>query len=84
MSQPETIGELIARKRAAGYDPEFEALLATPWICPHCQRRATILEVVIPLGTSRGPLCPRCMCEGIAPVEAGSPPQLQLVLGGRV
>lgn len=79
----ETIEELIERKRAAGYDPEFEALLARPWVCPHCGTHSAILGVGVPVGDPvRGFSCPKCEREGIAPVESASP-QLKLLDGGK-
>jgi hypothetical protein len=79
----ETIGELIAKKRAAdGYDAKLEALLTKIWLCPYCQRRATILEIVIPVGEpDKAPLCPRCLCEGIEPIDGK--PDLSVVVGGK-
>lgn len=79
----ETIGELIAKKRAAGYDAEFEARLARIWLCPHCQHRTTILGVLIPVGDpDRDMACPLCEREGISPVDTDAP-DLSVVAGGK-
>jgi hypothetical protein len=79
----ETIEEIIARKRAAGYDAKFEALLARKWRCPHCQHETTILKVVLPLGEpDRDPLCPACEQEGIEPVDPR--PEMTVIAGGAV
>lgn len=83
MSDPDdnkTVAELIAQLRAAGYNPELEALLARKWRCPHCRHECTILELIVPLGTTRDPLCPACEEEGIDLVEA---PQLAVIQGGK-
>jgi hypothetical protein len=76
----ETIGELIEKKRAAGYDPEFEARLAKIWLCPNCQRRATILELLF--APNRGMACPRCLSEEIEPIDGGNP-DLSVIVGGK-
>jgi hypothetical protein len=66
VNDSETIGQLVAKARAVGYDADLEATLAKVWLCPWCQRRATILEVLIPIDSQTGKMvCPRCMCEGI-------------------
>ena len=78
----ETIGKLIAKKRAAGYDPEFEATLARIWLCPHCQHRTTILGVLVPVGDSdRDMACPNCECEGIKIIDNEA--DLFVVSGGK-
>lgn len=76
----ETIAELIEKKRAAdGYDPEFEAFLARQWECPSCGHRCTILQVLIPVGSSKDFICPSCLQEGIGIMKA---PSLRAVVGG--
>jgi len=77
-----TIEELVRRKRAAGYDPNFEALMAKRWKCPHCGRVATILEVLVPIDNAGDFACPRCEAEGIEPIEPVAP-LLDVVAGGK-
>lgn len=67
MGQP-TLGDLINCKRASGYDGAFEALLRKPWYCPHCKASKTILEVMISVGSPRGPACVTCEKEGVTPI----------------
>jgi hypothetical protein len=65
----ETIAELIERRQI--------------WLCPFCQRRATIIEILIPIDDpSRDVACPRCGCEGITPID-GAAPDLSVVAGGK-
>lgn len=64
-----TLAELIARKRAAGPDREFEELLARVWRCPHCQHETTIEFVIIDVGQTKDFLCPKCEHDGIGPVD---------------
>ena len=80
----ETLKELIAKKRdAEGYDPEFEALLARQWQCPHCLHRCTILQVLVPIGDPKREMaCPKCKCEGIEPLETEAP-DLTIIAGGK-
>lgn len=79
----ETIAELIAKKRAAGYDAEFEARLARRWECPHCRHRCTILQVLIPVGGDGEMACPECKREGISIIKTDVP-DLKSVVGGKV
>ncbi len=81
-NREETLGDLIKKKRASGYDPEFEARLARIWLCPHCQHRTTILGVLIPVGDPEHMACPRCEREGIGPVDTKGP-DLSVVAGGK-
>lgn len=74
-----TPGELIRRKRARGYDAEFEALLARRWLCAACTGTSTVLEHVWINGL---PCCPHCDLPEIDPVEPASP-ALTVVPGGK-
>lgn len=65
-----TIADLINAKRASGYDDAFEALLRKPWFCPHCKASKTILQVMLPFGStetalSHEPMCVDCDKEGV-------------------
>lgn len=78
-----TIAELIARKRAAGYDAEFEALMARQWLCNKCGHQTTISHVLIPVGDPDKDLtCPACLCDDIHPRD-DEPPNLTVVTGGK-
>lgn len=73
---------LIARKRALGYDPALEALLARKWRCPHCKQFAALDTVEVPVGDpDRLWRCTTCGEEGIAPV--GTEAKLDVRDGGK-
>jgi hypothetical protein len=77
-----SIGTLIKRKRALGYDSALEALLARRWHCPHCKQSTTVEEVGIPVGgDARMAKCLMCGEEGIAPVQAAA--RLEVREGGK-
>lgn len=75
-----TIAAAIARKRALGYDPKLEAVLARRWRCPHCKQFSNITTIEISVAV--GELF-RCCCGelGIYPIEAAA--KLKVQDGGK-
>ena len=77
-----TIMEAVRDRRAQGYLPAMETIIARPWECLSCEAKATLMNgVLIPGGTSGWPCCAKCGQETIIPVEAKS--NLTVVDGGK-
>lgn len=86
MTQREpTIGELIERKRAEGYDAKFEALLARKWRCNICGHETTIRKLEFSVradGSLDQMICVSCgSADEIDPVRPD--PDLAVVEGGK-
>ena len=78
------VSELIKRKRAQGYDPEFEAFLSKRWKCPHCDHVCTIRQILIPVGedaADHDAACPNCFTEGIKEMEIKTPELVLVKIG---
>lgn len=77
-----TLADLINCKRAAGYDPKFEALMRQPWYCPHCKCSKTLLDTTFPINDPiREVGCSGCGLEGIKPLKGDGLQLFKKILG---